>query len=122
MIDRLTQVPHTNLLLVVVNMMDSTCYKRLEVTPVNILPSEYTNGTEEAPCHKLPLNDLKRRRLEGCFTEHPLEYEIDRGVRRGVWSDCVFVTVLRYRRQNFMRGRMSDEGKGRPPIDVEEIQ
>lgn len=57
--------------------MDSTCYKRLEVTPVNILPSEYTNGTEEAPCHKLPLNDLKRRRLEGCFTEHPLEYEIE---------------------------------------------
>lgn len=71
------RVPHTNLLLVVVNMMDSTCYKRLEVTPVNILPSEYTNGTEEAPCHKLPLNDLKRRRLEGCFTEHPLEYEIE---------------------------------------------
>lgn len=71
------QVPHTNLLLVVVDSMYPTCYKRLEVTPVNISPLEYTNGTESAPCHKIPLNDLKRRRLEGCFTEHPLEYEIE---------------------------------------------
>ncbi|XP_003707444.1 ca[2+] channel Muscle-specific alpha2/delta subunit isoform X2 [Megachile rotundata] len=71
------RVPHTNLLLVVVDAMYPTCYKRLEVTPVNISPLEYTNGTESAPCHKIPLNDLKRRRLEGCFTEHPLEYEIE---------------------------------------------
>lgn len=71
------RVPHTNLLLVVVDSMYPTCYKRLEVTPVNISPLEYTNGTESAPCHKIPLNDLKRRRLEGCFTEHPLEYEIE---------------------------------------------
>ncbi|XP_076283345.1 ca[2+] channel Muscle-specific alpha2/delta subunit isoform X1 [Lasioglossum baleicum] len=71
------RVPHTNLLLVVVDAMYATCYKRLEVTPVIISPSEYMNSTESAPCHKMPLNDLKRRRLEGCFTEHPLEYEID---------------------------------------------
>lgn len=71
------QVAHTNLLLVVVDSMYPTCYKRLEVTPVNIDPTEYTNGTMEKPCHKIPLNDLKRRRLESCFTEHPLEYEID---------------------------------------------
>ncbi|XP_033327950.2 ca[2+] channel Muscle-specific alpha2/delta subunit isoform X1 [Megalopta genalis] len=72
------RVPHTNLLLVVVDAMYATCYKRLEVTPVIISPLEYTNGSESAPCHKMPLNDLKRRRLEGCFTEHPLEDEIDR--------------------------------------------
>ncbi|XP_017757436.1 PREDICTED: voltage-dependent calcium channel subunit alpha-2/delta-3 isoform X1 [Eufriesea mexicana] len=71
------RVPHTNLLLVVVDAMYSTCYKRLEVTPVSISPLEYTNGSETAPCHKIPLNDLKRRRLEGCFTEHPLEHEIE---------------------------------------------
>lgn len=71
------RVPHTNLLLVVVDALYPTCYKRLEVTPVNISPYEYTNGTENRPCHKIPLNDLKRRRLAGCFTEHPLEHEIE---------------------------------------------
>ncbi|XP_014474755.1 PREDICTED: voltage-dependent calcium channel subunit alpha-2/delta-3 isoform X2 [Dinoponera quadriceps] len=70
------RVTHTNLLLVVVDSMYPTCYRRLEVTPVNIEPTEYTNGTAEKPCHKIPLNALKRRRLESCFTEHPLEYEI----------------------------------------------
>ncbi|XP_032665097.1 voltage-dependent calcium channel subunit alpha-2/delta-3 isoform X2 [Odontomachus brunneus] len=71
------RVAHTNLLLVVVDSMYSTCYRRLEVTPVNIEPAEYTNDTIEKPCHKIPLNTLKRRRLENCFTEHSLEYEID---------------------------------------------
>lgn len=26
---------------------------------------------EEFPCYKLKLNDLPRRRLDECFTEHP---------------------------------------------------
>ncbi|XP_029664850.1 voltage-dependent calcium channel subunit alpha-2/delta-3 isoform X2 [Formica exsecta] len=73
------KVTHTNLLLVVVNSMYSTCYERLEVTPVNISPLEYTNSTADKPCHKIPLNALKRRRLKNCFTEHPLELEIDCG-------------------------------------------
>ncbi|XP_018059590.1 PREDICTED: voltage-dependent calcium channel subunit alpha-2/delta-4-like isoform X2 [Atta colombica] len=68
------RVAHTNLLLVVVDSMYPTCYKRLEVTPVNISPLEYTNSTGDKPCHKIPLNTLKRRRLENCFTEHPLEH------------------------------------------------
>ncbi|CAL7949540.1 unnamed protein product [Xylocopa violacea] len=71
------RVPHTNLLLVIIDAMYPTCYKRLEITPVNISPLEYANGSDSAPCHKIPLNDLKRRRLEGCFTEHPLEHEIE---------------------------------------------
>ncbi|XP_076762521.1 ca[2+] channel Muscle-specific alpha2/delta subunit isoform X2 [Xylocopa sonorina] len=71
------RVPHTNLLLVIIDAMYPTCYKRLEITPVNISPLEYVNGSDSAPCHKIPLNDLKRRRLEGCFTEHPLEHEIE---------------------------------------------
>lgn len=77
MTDYNLQVAHTNLLLVVVDSMYPTCYRRLEVTPVNVEPAEYTNSTIEKPCHKIPLNALKRRRLENCFTEHPLEYEID---------------------------------------------
>ncbi|XP_019696117.1 voltage-dependent calcium channel subunit alpha-2/delta-3 isoform X3 [Harpegnathos saltator] len=71
------RVAHTNLLLVVVDSMYPTCYRRLEVTPVNIDPTEYTNGMTEKPCHKIPLNALKRRRLKSCFTEHCLEHEID---------------------------------------------
>ncbi|XP_031833886.1 ca[2+] channel Muscle-specific alpha2/delta subunit isoform X3 [Nomia melanderi] len=90
------RVPHTNLLLVVVDAMYSTCYKRLEVTPVIISPLEYRNGSEIAPCHKIPLNDLKRRRLEGCFTEHPLEHEIeDCGGASGLTvSLLLFTTVV----------------------------
>ncbi|XP_076637215.1 ca[2+] channel Muscle-specific alpha2/delta subunit isoform X1 [Colletes latitarsis] len=90
------RVPHTNLLLVVVDAMYPTCYKRLEVTPVIISPLEYTNGTESAPCHKIPLNDLKRRRLEGCFTEHPLEYEIEEcgGASGHAVSLLLFSTVV----------------------------
>ncbi|XP_039304426.1 voltage-dependent calcium channel subunit alpha-2/delta-3 isoform X8 [Solenopsis invicta] len=68
------KVVHTNLLLVVVDSMYPTCYRRLEVTPVTILPFEYTNSTADEPCHKISLNDLKKRRLRGCFTEHPLEH------------------------------------------------
>ena len=69
------QVAHTNLLLVVVDSMYPTCLDiTLEVTSVNILPFEYTNSTGEKPCHKIPLNTLKRRRLKNCFTEHPLEH------------------------------------------------
>ncbi|XP_012164247.2 voltage-dependent calcium channel subunit alpha-2/delta-3 isoform X1 [Bombus terrestris] len=90
------RVPHTNLLLVVVDAMYPTCYKRLEVTPVTISPLEYANGSESAPCHKIPLNDLKRRRLEGCFTEHPLEYEIEDcgGASQLTVSLLLFSTVV----------------------------
>ncbi|CAK9808523.1 Voltage-dependent calcium channel subunit alpha-2/delta-3 [Anthophora plagiata] len=89
------RVPHTNLLLVVVDAMYPTCYKRLEVTPVIISPLEYVNGSESAPCHKIPLNDLKRRRLEGCFTEHPLEHEIeDCGGASGLTVSLLLFSVV----------------------------
>ncbi|XP_076233881.1 ca[2+] channel Muscle-specific alpha2/delta subunit isoform X2 [Calliopsis andreniformis] len=89
------RVPHTNLLLVVVDAMYPTCYKRLEITPVIISPLEYTNGSENAPCHKIPLNDLKRRRLEGCFTEHPLEHEIEQcGGASGLIVSVLLFSVI----------------------------
>lgn len=34
--------------------------------------------TTQFPCHKLYLNDLPRRRLEECYTEHPDEEEYAR--------------------------------------------
>ncbi|CAL1679525.1 unnamed protein product [Lasius platythorax] len=71
------KVTHTNLLLVVVDNMYPTCVERLDVSPVSILPFEYANSTADRSCHKIPLNALKRRRLKSCFTEHPLEHEID---------------------------------------------
>ncbi|XP_066590097.1 voltage-dependent calcium channel subunit alpha-2/delta-3 [Prorops nasuta] len=92
------RVEHTNLLLVVVDALYPTCYKRLDVTPIEILPNQYNNNTYGRPCHKLPLNELKRRRLEGCFTEHPLEHEIKdcgRGSRLTVSSFLLFIVILK---------------------------
>ncbi|XP_051159665.1 voltage-dependent calcium channel subunit alpha-2/delta-3 isoform X3 [Leptopilina boulardi] len=71
------KVPHTNLLLLVVNVLSSTCEVRLSIEPEIIEVDTFTNATEGRPCHKIPLNDLSRRRLESCFTEHHLEDEID---------------------------------------------
>ncbi|XP_012258543.2 voltage-dependent calcium channel subunit alpha-2/delta-3 [Athalia rosae] len=70
------KVPRTNLVLVVIDTLHSSPYERLEVDPEELTPRFYTNGTQDAPCHKLDLNRLERRGLEGCYTDHPLENEI----------------------------------------------
>ncbi|KAF4528188.1 hypothetical protein B566_EDAN014013 [Ephemera danica] len=74
------RVPHTNLLLVVVDGLA----KEAEAEPEDrwsaaAVTVEYGNDTDEMqhPCHKLPLNFLPRRRLAGCLTQHPLEAEIE---------------------------------------------
>lgn len=59
------RIAHTNLLLVVVDGAHSTCAVRVSAKPTQM---EYP---EEFPCYKLSLNDLPRRRLDDCFTEHP---------------------------------------------------
>uniref|UniRef100_A0A1B0CC93 Voltage-dependent calcium channel alpha-2/delta subunit conserved region domain-containing protein n=1 Tax=Lutzomyia longipalpis TaxID=7200 RepID=A0A1B0CC93_LUTLO len=64
------RIPHSNLVLVVVNTMYSSCYRLLTAEPQVI---EYN---VEFPCHKLAMNYLPRRRLEECFTEHPDEEEM----------------------------------------------
>ncbi|KAF7991534.1 hypothetical protein HCN44_008905 [Aphidius gifuensis] len=71
------RVVSTNLILVVVNSLSSSCYERLTTEPENILPSAYVEDHEDAACYKKDLNDLPRRRLAECFTEHYLEDEID---------------------------------------------
>ncbi|PNF16359.1 hypothetical protein B7P43_G10508 [Cryptotermes secundus] len=65
------RIPHTNLVLVVINSMFETCEKKVMSSPVEI---RY-NGTDPA-CQKLFLNDLPRRRLSDCFSENPLEHEV----------------------------------------------
>lgn len=59
------RIPHSNLLLVVVDASFSTCHTHVSAQPTKM---EYD---EEFPCYKLSLNDLPRRRLDECFTEHP---------------------------------------------------
>ncbi|XP_044742062.1 voltage-dependent calcium channel subunit alpha-2/delta-3 [Chrysoperla carnea] len=67
------RIVHTNLLLVVVDGMKPTCYTKIFALPRDIIYDNYT----QPPCHKLALNDLPRRRLAGCYTEHPLEEQVE---------------------------------------------
>ncbi|KAE8736577.1 hypothetical protein FOCC_FOCC017968 [Frankliniella occidentalis] len=61
-------VPYSNMLLVVTNPMSiNTCFNKLLASSSVI---EY-NVTE--PCQKMNLNDLPRRRLGGCYNQHPKE-------------------------------------------------
>ncbi|XP_031786318.1 voltage-dependent calcium channel subunit alpha-2/delta-3 isoform X1 [Nasonia vitripennis] len=71
------RVPHTNLLLIVVKTDQSTCYDKMDVTPYEIFPYTIDGNATEFPCHKIPLNNLFRRRLEHCFTRHEDEDEIE---------------------------------------------
>ncbi|XP_049832562.1 voltage-dependent calcium channel subunit alpha-2/delta-3-like isoform X1 [Schistocerca gregaria] len=66
------RVPHTSLLLVVVDSMRPTCFSHLSAKSELV---DY-NDTEH-PCHKLPLNKLPRSRFSACFTEDPRE-ELDK--------------------------------------------
>lgn len=59
------RIPHSNLLLVVVDASHSSCKVKVSAQPTKM---EYP---EDFPCYKLSLNDLHRRRLDECFTEHP---------------------------------------------------
>lgn len=61
------RIPHTNLVFVVIKSTFETCSKTCSSSPEEI---QY-NGTDY-PCQKVFLNDLPRRRLSGCFLEHPL--------------------------------------------------
>ncbi|XP_018322592.1 voltage-dependent calcium channel subunit alpha-2/delta-3 isoform X2 [Agrilus planipennis] len=60
----------SNLLMVAIRAT-SQCSKCYTVEEKEV----YYNITD-FPCHKLYLNNLSRRRLTGCYNEHPLEHEI----------------------------------------------
>ncbi|XP_067001120.2 voltage-dependent calcium channel subunit alpha-2/delta-3 isoform X2 [Anabrus simplex] len=62
------RIPHSNLILVVVDTMHETCYRKLYSSPKQLL-----YNVSQHPCQKLLLNYLPRRRLTGCFTSHPVE-------------------------------------------------
>ncbi|KAK5639073.1 hypothetical protein RI129_011565 [Pyrocoelia pectoralis] len=70
----LKQIPHTNLLLIAINIEEEeTCYFMHSNALQDIV---YENDTT-FPCQKLYLNNLPRSPLTGCYNEHPLESEID---------------------------------------------
>lgn len=65
------------MLFVAVDTSHPSCYGRLDVAPVMVPPSEYSDNETDRTCMKFNLlNDLPRRRPKACFTEHPLEEEI----------------------------------------------
>ncbi|XP_037958547.1 voltage-dependent calcium channel subunit alpha-2/delta-3 [Teleopsis dalmanni] len=63
----LKKIPNTNLLLVVVNVLMPSKGVRLTTEPQII---EYD---AEFPCYKLNMSFYERRRIEECYTEHPME-------------------------------------------------
>ncbi|XP_054278743.1 voltage-dependent calcium channel unc-36-like [Macrosteles quadrilineatus] len=71
------RIPHTNLLLIVVKALYATCSKD-ETTEFSELHYEDEPEPQIPSCVKMYLNDLPRRRLSGCYNQHPQELEIDR--------------------------------------------
>ncbi|CAB0031950.1 unnamed protein product [Trichogramma brassicae] len=63
-------VPHTNLIFVIVKTDQQSCYDKMDVSPHEIFPYTVNGNITEFPCHKIPLNNLYRRRLEHCHTQH----------------------------------------------------
>nr|CAD7461514.1 unnamed protein product [Timema tahoe] len=67
----LRHIPYSNLVLVVVETLYPTCYRRLSVAPMEV----YYNYSKY-PCQKVQLNELPRRKRMGCFSDHPQEVDI----------------------------------------------
>lgn len=51
-------------MMIVINNLCGKSLKKLSASP------EELRYFKEYPCYKLDMNELPRRRLEGCFTEH----------------------------------------------------
>lgn len=61
------RIPRSNLLIVVIN----SSYVAVDPNYKETTEPITVSYTTQFPCHKLSLNDLPRRRLEECYTEHP---------------------------------------------------
>jgi len=62
-------IPHSNLLLVVVDTAYPSCYIKFSTKPEEINIDDPRK--EMYHCHKLALGNLTRRRMSGCFSHHP---------------------------------------------------
>ncbi|KAK7793435.1 hypothetical protein R5R35_010056 [Gryllus longicercus] len=78
------RIPHTNLILVVIDGTYQTCYKKLSISPKTL---DYGSDNFTHSCRKLKLNNLPRRRLSGCFTEDPKENT------QHMCGSCVTITM-----------------------------
>lgn len=59
------KIPHSNLLLIVINVLMPSKGTRLTTEPQ---PIEYDT---EFPCYKLNMSFYERRRIEECYSDHP---------------------------------------------------
>ncbi|XP_024083214.1 voltage-dependent calcium channel subunit alpha-2/delta-3-like, partial [Cimex lectularius] len=87
------RIHHTNLLLIVVDALYQSCYRKVSAKMTKI---EY-NESVSLSCQKLNLNTLPRRRLSGCFNAHPLEAFINDCGNTGLSihsSSCLLITLL----------------------------
>lgn len=74
------KIPRSNLLFVAINVTSPKGPEKYTTDPIKIteeanFDAEYINTTL-LPCQKLYLNNMHRRRLTGCYNDHPMEHEI----------------------------------------------
>lgn len=93
------KIPHSNLLFVAIN---ETMPKPLNVRPITTSPRKIIyDESFDYSCQKLELNNLARRRLAGCYNEHPLVRFLFK------------ITVLNVTSTYFRRAKSKYAGEGR---------
>ncbi|CAB0013919.1 unnamed protein product, partial [Nesidiocoris tenuis] len=66
------RLPHTNLLLIVVNTLHQSCFREVSNRMEKIEYDNPHDNNSTPSCNKLNLNYLPRRPLTGCFNYHPM--------------------------------------------------
>ncbi|KAF6216162.1 hypothetical protein GE061_000501 [Apolygus lucorum] len=70
------RLPHTNLLLIVVNALHQSCFREVSNRMEKIEYDNPNDNNSTPSCNKLNLNSLPRRPLSGCFNYHPMESQV----------------------------------------------
>ncbi|KAJ3639553.1 hypothetical protein Zmor_002907 [Zophobas morio] len=87
------KIPHSNLLFVAINHTKKhECHVPSRLHSTKPRKIEY-NDSMSYSCQKLDLNNLPRRRLAGCYNEHPLESEI-RICGRSATTKIGYLTII----------------------------